>query len=376
MAKVSRIRFGRFGIYAHHIFDFRPCSESSGATTKDTFNHPPTDLIMNQLSCTRRAMISGSVGTAVAASLGGTAHGQESSVDNSTETTSSRLSFDQPKSQTWRIGLVLTTPVTCTNVFATFPVPMNWPEQTVTVNSKEIDQRVSGWKVNDVAQGAKQVVLQIPKVNAGTTAEVTFTMTIERSRILPPTVTDDLVIPQKTGRELRVYFGNSPHIDASNVRIKAASKELAAKEPANAWDRVEQIYDYVRENVKYVEGNLKNASVALREGKGDCEEMTSLFVALCRNARIPARMVWIPDHCYPEFYLEDAQGNGHWFPCQAAGTRQFGRMDEYRPVLQKGDRFKVPERRSVVRYVSEFFKCDRKGSAAPRPTFVREQIEV
>ena len=92
----------------------------------------------------------------------------------------------------------------------------------------------------------------------------------------------------------------------------------------------------------------------LTEGRGDCEEMTSLFVALCRNARVPARMVWIPDHCYPEFYLEDADGEGFWFPCQAAGTRQFGRMDEYRPVLQKGDRFKVPEKKVPVRYVSEF----------------------
>ena len=104
--------------------------------------------------------------------------------------------------------------------------------------------------------------------------------------------------------------------------------------------------------------------------------MTSLFVAICRNAKIPSRMVWIPGHCYPEFYLEDGQGEGHWFPCQAAGTRQFGEMDEYRPVLQKGDRFKVPEKRTPVRYVSEFFKCDRKGKSNPRPQFVREQVDA
>ncbi len=154
-------------------------------------------------------------------------------------------------------------------------------------------------------------------------------------------------------------------------RIRNASRELAvtAMEAENDWQRVEQIYDYVREHVEYVEGSLKNASDALQGRTGDCEEMTSLFVALCRNARIPARMVWIPDHCYPEFYLEDAQGQGYWFPCQAAGTRQFGRMDEYRPVLQKGDRFKVPEKKVPVRYVSEFFRCDRKGKSDPRPNF-------
>jgi hypothetical protein len=87
-------------------------------------------------------------------------------------------------------------------------------------------------------------------------------------------------------------------------------------------------------------------------------------------------MVWIPDHCYPEFYLEDEQGKGTWFPCQAAGTRQFGEMDEYRPILQKGDRFKVPEKGQQVRYIAEFFRCVPAGNRQPRPVFVREVIEV
>ena len=147
-------------------------------------------------------------------------------------------------------------------------------------------------------------------------------------------------------------------------------------EADSAWRRVELAYDYVRDKVEYVEGDLKNASQALRDGNGDCEEMTSLFVAICRNLDVPARVVWIPDHCYPEFYLEDAEGNGIWYPCQAAGTRQFGRMDETRPVLQKGDRFKVPEKKTPVRYVSEFFRCDRKGNGTPVPTFVRESLDV
>ena len=219
-------------------------------------------------------------------------------------------------------------------------------------------------------------MLKMARVPAGSTVEMTFNIAIERFRILGPTQTDDLVIPAKIGRDLRFFLSSSPYIDSTNARIKAAWRGLAAQEVPNAWARVEQIYDFVRDNVKYVEGSLKNASQALREGRGDCEEMTSLFVALCRNAKIPARMVWIPEHCYPEFYLEDASGKGHWFPCQAAGTRQFGRMDEYRPVLQKGDRFKVPEKRTPSRYVSEFFKCDKTGKSNPDPNFIRELIDV
>jgi hypothetical protein len=287
----------------------------------------------------------------------------------------SRLQYQNPQIQNWRIGLVLDTPVTCTNVIATFPVPMEWPEQKVKVLSQTIDPAVTRWTARELPGGAKQVVVQMARVTAGSTVEATFLVEIQRSRILPPEITADLVIPKRPSRDLRLYLGNSPYIDASAARIKIASRELAAMETESDWERVEQIYDYVREKVQYVEGSLKNASDALKDGQGDCEEMTSLFVALCRNARVPARMVWIPDHCYPEFYLEDGDGNGFWFPCQAAGTRQFGRMDEYRPVLQKGDRFKLPEKTSPVRYVSEFFKCDRKGKSDPDPNFVREMVQ-
>jgi hypothetical protein len=288
----------------------------------------------------------------------------------------SRLSYDSAQIQNWRIGLILQTPVACTDVLATFAVPMDWPEQKVTVTGQTISPLVSGWDTREMPGGAKQVVLRMARVPAGSTVEITFTYQIERSRILGPTSTDDLAIPNRPGRDLRMFMGNSPFIDASSGRIKVASRELASLGSENDWGRVEQIYDYVREHVDYVEGSLKNASQALKDGKGDCEEMTSLFIALCRNARVPARMVWIPDHCYPEFYLEDGDGNGTWFPCQAAGTRQFGRMDEYRPVLQKGDRFKVPEKKTPVRYVSEFFRCDRKGRGSPRPKFIREMIEI
>ena len=76
---------------------------------------------------------------------------------------------------------------------------------------------------------------------------------------------------------------------------------------------------------------IEGARQALDDGFGDCEELTSLFVAMCRAVGIPARCVWVPGHCYPEFYLEDKEGKGHWFPCQAAGSPAFGGIPEKRP---------------------------------------------
>jgi transglutaminase-like putative cysteine protease len=146
---------------------------------------------------------------------------------------------------------------------------------------------------------------------------------ITRRTILPPTDTSIFSIPEKTDRTLQIYLAPSPGIETTNARIAKLAKEVAA-EKENAWEKVETIYDWVRKNVEYREGPFKGALKALDDKKGDCEELTSLFIAMCRVNKIPARTVWVPGHCYAEFYLVDKEGKGHWFPCQAAGTRAFG----------------------------------------------------
>ena len=87
-----------------------------------------------------------------------------------------------------------------------------------------------------------------------------------------------------------------------------------------------------------------------------------MFIAICRALKIPARAVWVPDHTYPEFYLEDEKGKGHWFPCQAAGDYEFGAMSDDRPILQKGDRFRRPNQSGFVRYLQPTLTAkDLKG---------------
>ena len=259
-------------------------------------------------------------------------------------------------------------------IVGTTPVPIDWPEQQVKIIDEESSSQVRRVSYEMIGDTVKRMVVRIPFVRAGDTAKALVTFECTRYHIAAPEETEQYKIPKKTSAEIRKYLGPSPKIETKNGKIRKLAHEIV-RDVEGDWKKVEAIYDWVREHVKYKNGPLKGAYQALKDGDGDCEELSSLFIAFCRVNGIPARMVWIPGHCYPEFYLLDAEGAGHWFPCQAAGTRDFGGMPESRPILQKGDNFRIPEKKGRQRYVSEQLKiADVPGGKHPKVEFVREVL--
>lgn len=278
----------------------------------------------------------------------------------------------------YQIGMIVTAQGgPCNGIYATAPVPVDWPEQKVQIVGEELSPIVQKIDYRMVAGTVKQMLVSMPLVPPGVEGKALVTVEVRRHSLLPPADVSIFLLPndKKLPREVRPYLSPSPYIESTHYKIKEIAKNLL-KEHAedSAWKKVEAIYDYTREKVQYVNGPLKGALKALNDGTGDCEELTSLFIALCRAANIPARTVWVPDHCYPEFYLEDAAGQGYWFPCQAAGTREFGGITEHRPILQKGDNFRVPEKpRDTLRYVAEYL-TGLGGN--PKVRFIRQLIEA
>ena len=277
----------------------------------------------------------------------------------------------------WRTGMIVkATGGACRGITGYAPVPTDWPEQQVTILEEEVSPEAKiSYKMID--GGVKIMNVRIPMLAAGKEAKALVTVEIRRSTMLPPEDTDRYVLPdeKKMPREIRLYLVPSPKIESRSPRIRKLAKTIGADEK-NAWKKVETIYDWVRENVKYQNGPLKGALAALKDGTGDCEELTSLFIAICRAAGIPARTVWGPGHCYPEFYLCDESGKGHGFPCQAAGTREFGGITETRPVLQKGDNFRPPKKgRERQRYMAEYLTgTPTRGGGKPQVRFIRETV--
>ncbi len=287
--------------------------------------------------------------------------------------------FGEARTHRFEFGVRMTAKNgTCKRILATIPVPQEWPEQTVRVVSEELSPQVRKIRERSVAGTATQMLVEIPTLRSGDEAYALRVYEIEKRAILAPEETDQFRIPPNIDRALKRFVGVSPFIEARHSKIRNLSKEILTEaEGSTDWEKVEAIYDRVREKVKYKNGPLKGALQALRDGDGDCEELSSLFIALCRAGKIPARTVWVPDHCYAEFYLEDAEGQGHWFPCQPAGTRAFGEMPEQRPILQKGDNFRVPEKPGKsLRYLSEFLTGSPvRGGGKPQVEFFRKRLE-
>lgn len=275
--------------------------------------------------------------------------------------------------QRFRVGLVVAArggPIR--DIYATLPVPAEWPEQKVRVVEEDVSPDVRGVRYRTLPGGVSQMVVEIPNLRAGSQAKAVVTFELERASILAPADTSALQIPEKPDRDLRLFLGPSPFIETQHPRIKKLAK--ATGEGLEGWAKVEKIYDTVRETVEYRNGELKGAARALADGWGDCEELTCLFIAMCRVEGIPARTVWVEGHCYPEFYLVDGDGHGWWFPCQAAGARAFGGMPDQLPILQKGDNFRDPDRPGKpLRYMSEFIRgAAVNGGGAPQVEWIRE----
>lgn len=259
-------------------------------------------------------------------------------------------------------------------IVATGPIPMEWPEQHVRLlrEKRSPHSRVSEQVFNGQAAVLKFQVSQIPK---GGTAFIERLYEITRYRTKFTLPGEDMQWPRAMPPELRDQVkGTPPGIELNNPKMVELAEMLRhTGEPAGPWETVKGFWSWTRDNVKFENGDFRGAMHAIEQHCGDCEEMSALFVGMCRLSGIPARTVWVESHDYPEFYLLDQQGKGHWIPAQVLGPPWFGEMAEYRPIFQKGDRFYDPLQRTYVRYVPQTVR-GAHAKVAPKVQFTHEII--
>ena len=85
-----------------------------------------------------------------------------------------------------------------------------------------------------------------------------------------------------------------------------------------------------------------------------------MFIALCRAAGIPARLVWVPSHNWAEIGLYDHEGKPHWIPIHTAAYSWFGWTGVHEVVLQKGDRVYIQSRKKSIRLIDDWYQVRGK----------------
>lgn len=306
-----------------------------------------------------------------------------------------RIEEAQETTLRFRVGAIVTAKRgPCADILGMVAVPIECDEQKVRLVEQDISPNIGGTEFRDLAGGnARLLAFAIPRLNNGAEARVLLTYEVT-TRTTPPPADDRLdefIIPKRVPRNLRGYVGTSPYIESKDRKIKKLAKKIQSDleeateggEPKD-WDRLEALYEYVMDNIEYIEGPDTSASTTLKEGSADCHGRSALFVAMCRSMGVPARLVWAQDHCYPEFYVETRDGEageGQWLPAESAGTRAFGQMPLARTIMQKGDDFRVTRVRGTpperLRYATDYLtgRPAVKGAGKPSVKYVREVVQ-
>jgi transglutaminase-like putative cysteine protease len=287
------------------------------------------------------------------------------------------LELADPRTYQLRVLFRISAPeATVNNIVATGPIPMEWPEQKVRLLSEKVTPSSARVSEQVLPGQAAMLKLQVPRIAKGEAASVERIYEITRYRMKFLLPSEELALPRAAPPELREQLiGIPPGVQIQNQKmIDLANTLNTASRDDGAWQTAKSFWSWTRDNVKFENGDFRGAMHALEQRCGDCEEMSALFVGLCRLSKIPARTVWVHSHDYPEFYLVDKQGKGHWIPAQVLGPAWFGEMAEYRPIFQKGDRFYDSLKKEYVRYVPQTVKGGGDAKVLPQVEFQHEII--
>jgi len=257
----------------------------------------------------------------------------------------------EPRRFRLRVAIELTGRGDAEGITATTPVPIAAPEQEI-VSERVVVSAAEG-VIESVAPLARQLRMFAPRLTRGQTATAVAEFELRIHKQYFAYDLERFPAAQTVTPDLRTQFlGDSPGIQTRSPAVKGLVKELVGERSAaekHPWRQAELFAAWIRDHIKPKIGLYTSVDKALENRTGDCEEMAGVFVALCRAVGIPARLVWIPNHVWSEFYLADKAGKGHWIPVHTACYHWFGWTGAHELVLQKGDRLRVPGKGTLVR---------------------------
>lgn len=259
----------------------------------------------------------------------------------------------EPRPYDLSIGIRLEGAGPASEITSTTTVPLDYPEQKI--ENVAIETQGCQAKLRKLANGAGQLLLSASGIDKGQIISAVARYRLTLFKQYRGYNADQFPARQTIPPEVRKNFlQDSPGIQTRSKQVRQLAAELTSGTPKHPWELAKCFADWVPKNIRPQIGSYTSVTAALDDRRGDCEEMAGVFVALCRAAGIPARLVWIPNHTWAEFFLVDRDEREHWIPAHTACYSWFGWNGAHELVLQKGDRIQIPERRKTVRLLADW----------------------
>ena len=268
------------------------------------------------------------------------------------------------------------------NLIATTVLPSEFPEQSIVGDKAgKLEGNASAVRVQPLVDGARQLLMSVDRIENGQVNVARSTLRVKLSKSYFGFKRDQFPIDQSAGvRRAKPWLANSPGI---RIRSAAISKIVSMVKEAHShpWDRAIEFQKWVFKNIKGRPQVYTSVDAAIKKGVGDCEERACTFIALCRNAGVPARLVWVPSHCWAEILLIDTKGVLNWIPVHTAGYSWFGWTGVHEVVLQKGDSIPNLQSRKKIRLVSDYYRCQGRKptieyTASIKPLAIEKGTDV
>lgn len=280
----------------------------------------------------------------------------------------SQRGYLEPRPFRLSVGVELEGIGDATEIQGSTAVPVEHPEQKL--DSVELETDGCEASLRRLTPTAGQLYFSAPAIAKGGSIKALAHYRLTLCKQYQAYERDQFPAKQEVPADIRKNFlQDSPGIETRSRQVRALAAELSAAAGKHPWDLAQAFAAWIPKNIQPQIGSYTSVTAALDNRRGDCEEMSGIFVALCRAVGIPARLVWVPNHAWAEMYLSDQQGKGHWLPVHTACYFWFGWTGAHELVLQKGDRLAMPERRKQLRLIDDWLQWSGRR---PRARFVAE----
>jgi transglutaminase-like putative cysteine protease len=224
---------------------------------------------------------------------------------------------------------------------ASAPIPRQWREQRIEAGPPETVRCKA--KIEPAPPGAESLTIATERLKPKEEAIVKYVQRVF-VRPQPQRRAEDFPSLPKLDAKVKAFVTPTPTIDSSDAAIKAKAAEICEGESV-PWEKARKLSQWTFNHLDYKLMSYTSAKDAFQTKVGDCEERSSLFIALCRSQGIPARSVISPGkkrtesgHCWSEILLAGKDGEAEWIPVDV-GLRWFGELPVAPPILQKGDNY-------------------------------------